>query len=114
MRVLERMGLVEEIKKRETRAGSITMVNENGKVVARLPDGFTSGELEILRGDLANVLYEATRDSAEYVFGDSVELIIQQPDGGRCEVRQRKDATVRLCCGRGWAALECESGCLWR
>ena len=48
------------------------MVNENGKVVARLPDGFTSGELEILRGDLANVLYEATRDRAEYVFGDSV------------------------------------------
>ena len=87
MRVLERMGLVEEMKKRETRAGSITMVNENGKVVARLPDGFTSGELEILRGDLANVLYEATRDSAEYVFGDSVELIIQQPTG-RCEVRR--------------------------
>jgi 2-polyprenyl-6-methoxyphenol hydroxylase-like FAD-dependent oxidoreductase len=81
MRVLERMGLVEEIKKRETRAGSITMVNENGKVVARLPDGFTSGELEILRGDLANVLYEATRDNAEYVFGDSIESVGQMPDG---------------------------------
>src|SRR5579864_6049276 len=56
MRVLERMGLVEEIRKRETRAGSITMVNQSGRVVARLPDGFTSGELEILRGDLAQVL----------------------------------------------------------
>ena len=81
MRVLERMGLVQEIGKHETRAGSITMVNEKGKVVARLPDGFTSGELEILRGDLANVLYEATRDGAEYVFGDSIESTTQMPDG---------------------------------
>jgi 2-polyprenyl-6-methoxyphenol hydroxylase-like FAD-dependent oxidoreductase len=81
MRVLERMGLVEEIKNRETRAGSITMVNESGKIVARLPDGFTSGELEILRGDLANVLYEATCESAEYVFDDSIESIVQMADG---------------------------------
>ncbi len=81
MRVLERMGLVQEIRKHETRAGSITMVNENGKVVARLPDGFTSGELEILRGDLAQVLYEATHDGAVYVFGDSIESTTQMPDG---------------------------------
>src|ERR1700744_3799469 len=81
MRVLERMGLIEEIKKRETRAGSITMVDESGKVVAKLPDGFTSGELEVPRGDLAKVLYEATRDNAEYVFADSIESIAQMPDG---------------------------------
>lgn len=81
MRVLDRMGLVSEIKKRETRAGSITMVNESGKVVARLPDGFTSGELEILRGDLAKVLYEATCNGTQYVFGDSIGSIDQMPDG---------------------------------
>jgi len=51
------MGLVEAVKKHETRTGSITMVNANNQVVARLPDGFTSGELEILRGDLATLLY---------------------------------------------------------
>jgi 2-polyprenyl-6-methoxyphenol hydroxylase-like FAD-dependent oxidoreductase len=81
MRVLERMGLVEEIKRRETRAGSITMVDENNKVLARMPDGFTSGELEIRRGDLAEVLYAATRGDAEYVFGDSIASI-RQSDAG--------------------------------
>ena len=81
MHVLERMNLVEEIKKRETRAGAITMVDENDKIEARLPDGFTSGELEILRGDLANVLCEATSHDVEYVFGDSIQAIEQTADG---------------------------------
>lgn len=81
MRVLERMGLVDAIRQHETRTGSITMVNEHGKVVATLPDGFTSGELEIQRGDLAKVLYEATRGDAEYIFDDSVRSMTETPDG---------------------------------
>jgi 2-polyprenyl-6-methoxyphenol hydroxylase-like FAD-dependent oxidoreductase len=46
-----------------------------------LPDGFTSGELEILRGDLAQVFYEATRNSAEYVFDDSIQSMTEAADG---------------------------------
>jgi 2-polyprenyl-6-methoxyphenol hydroxylase-like FAD-dependent oxidoreductase len=81
MRVLERMALVDAVKARETRTGSITMVDEKNKVVAKLPDGFTSGELEILRGDLAQLLYEATRSRANYVFDDSIQSICQTTDG---------------------------------
>src|ERR1700761_1926259 len=62
MTALEKMDIVSEIKKHETRAGKITIVNKNNKKIASMPDGFTSGELEILRGDLANVFYEATKD----------------------------------------------------
>jgi len=80
MNVLERMELVDAIRQHETRTGSITMVNEKNQVVARLPDGFTSGELEILRGDLARLLYEATKDDAEYVFDDSIQAIHQTTD----------------------------------
>jgi 2-polyprenyl-6-methoxyphenol hydroxylase-like FAD-dependent oxidoreductase len=80
-RVLERMGLLDAVKAHETRTGSITMVDENNKVIARLPDGFTSGELEILRGDLANLLYEVTRSAATYVFDDSIRSIVQNVDG---------------------------------
>ncbi len=81
MTVLERMELVDAIRQRETRTSSITMVNEKNQVVARLPDGFTSGELEILRGDLAQLLYETTKDDAEYVFDDSIQAIQQANDG---------------------------------
>lgn len=78
MTVLERMGLVDAIRQHETRTGSITMVNEKNQVVARLPDGFTSGELEILRGDLARLLYETTKGDAEYVFDDSIQASSRQ------------------------------------
>lgn len=81
MEVLRRMDLIGAIRKFETRTGRITMVDRNNKKLASMPDGFTSGELEIMRGDLANVLYEATRKNTEYIFNDSITGLTQRPDG---------------------------------
>jgi len=81
MKVLERMNIVEEIKKFETRAGKITIVDKNNKKLASMPDGFTSGELEIMRGDLANVFYEATKNNAEYIFDDSIAALQEDETG---------------------------------
>ena len=75
VRVLERMGLLAEVQRLQTRIGKITIVNSDNKKVASMPDGFTSGELEILRGDLARVFYEATQGSVEYLFDDSIAAI---------------------------------------
>lgn len=81
MQVLAQMNLLEEIRKYETRSGKISIVDKKNKEVARMPDGFTSGELEILRGDLANVLYEASKQDTEYIFDDSVSTISQDATG---------------------------------
>jgi 2-polyprenyl-6-methoxyphenol hydroxylase-like FAD-dependent oxidoreductase len=81
LRVLERMGLLPEIQRLQTRIGAITIVDRDNKKVARMPDGFTSGELEILRGDLATVFFEATRATTEYIFDDSVAAIDESPAG---------------------------------
>jgi 2-polyprenyl-6-methoxyphenol hydroxylase-like FAD-dependent oxidoreductase len=78
MKALERMGLADAAKQHETRTGSITMVNAKDQTIARLPDGFTSGELEILRGDLAQLFYEATCRDAEYLFDDSIRSIVEK------------------------------------
>jgi 2-polyprenyl-6-methoxyphenol hydroxylase-like FAD-dependent oxidoreductase len=83
MKVLHRMGLVEAVKQHETRTASITMVNEKNEIVATLPDGFTSGELEILRGDLAQLLYDATCNGAEYIFDDSIQSISEEENEAR-------------------------------
>ncbi|MFZ0744859.1 MAG: FAD-dependent monooxygenase, partial [Terracidiphilus sp.] len=53
LRVLERMGLLSEVQRKQTRIGAISIMDRNNRKVASMPDGFTSGELEILRGDLA-------------------------------------------------------------
>jgi len=81
MDVLQKMDIVKEIKKFETRAGKITIVDKNNKKLAAMPDGFTSGELEILRGDLANVFYNATKDDTEYIFDDSITGMQQTANG---------------------------------
>lgn len=81
MQTLEKMDLVKEIRKYETRAGKITIVDKNNKKLAAMPDAFTSGELEILRGDLANVFYNATKDDTEYVFDDSITRVQQTANG---------------------------------
>jgi 2-polyprenyl-6-methoxyphenol hydroxylase-like FAD-dependent oxidoreductase len=81
MKVLERMGLIAEIRKLETRTGAITMVDKTNKKIASLPDGFTSGELEIMRGDLAGILYETTRHDAEYIFDDSIAEMTEGDHG---------------------------------
>src|ERR1700722_16388743 len=62
MEVLRRMQIVDEIRRFETRTGKVTMVDAQNKKVASMPDGFTSGELEIMGGALANVFYEATNN----------------------------------------------------
>src|SRR4051812_22288433 len=43
-------------------------------------DGFIA-DIEILRGDLSQVLYDDTRDGVEYVFGDRIAELSQDADG---------------------------------
>lgn len=81
VRVLERMGLLPDVQRMQTRIGAITIVDQNNKKLASMPDGFTSGELEILRGDLAGIFHEATREDTEYIFDDSIASM-QETDSG--------------------------------
>jgi 2-polyprenyl-6-methoxyphenol hydroxylase-like FAD-dependent oxidoreductase len=81
MEVLRRMDLINEIRRYEVRTGKITVVDEHNKKITSMPDGFTSGELEIMRGDLAGVLYEATKDNTEYIFNDTITGLTQGPHG---------------------------------
>src|SRR5580698_7666914 len=81
LRVLERMGLLPAVQQKQTRIGAITIVDRNNRKVASMPDGFTSGELEILRGDLAAIFHEATRETTEYIFDDSIAAIEESEAG---------------------------------
>ncbi|WP_231639149.1 tryptophan-rich sensory protein [Sphingomonas profundi] len=61
-------------------------VKDDGKVAAQFlaadtgADGPTA-EMEILRGDLARLLYESAREHATYRFGDSIARVEQAGDG---------------------------------
>ncbi|MFG1753175.1 FAD-dependent monooxygenase [Streptosporangium sandarakinum] len=79
--VLERMGILDDVRRARTGMGAMWYVNESGKKLAAMPADLFSGDIEILRGDLARILYEATRDDVEYVFGDSIAAMTEDEHG---------------------------------
>ncbi len=81
LRVLDRMGLLEQVEAAATRMGDVTYVDGDGRPLVVTPASFQSGELEILRGDLSRILYDATKDDVEYVFGDSITGVLDHDDG---------------------------------
>jgi len=56
-------------------------VHERERPLYTLPAAFASGEVEIQRGDLSRILYEASRAHAEYLFGDQIIDLTTHADG---------------------------------
>src|SRR4051794_29961012 len=81
MELLDRMGITDAVRARQTGMGTQTFVDGTGRAIVEMPSLFFSGEVEIARGDLAQVLHERTRDDVEYVFGDSVTALTDTGDG---------------------------------
>jgi 2-polyprenyl-6-methoxyphenol hydroxylase-like FAD-dependent oxidoreductase len=85
MEVIDRMGLMPEIDKASTAMRGGAWVDDSGKALATLGPELiglrSAGDDEVLRGDLAHILFDATKDSVEYLFGDSITGLVQQADG---------------------------------
>ncbi|KAK1180532.1 FAD-dependent monooxygenase [Streptomyces sp. NBS 14/10] len=79
--ILRRMGILDDLERARTGMGSMSYVNSAGKPVSEMPADLFAGDLEILRGDLARILYDATKEYTEYVFGDSITSLTEDPDG---------------------------------
>ncbi|TDD49309.1 FAD-dependent oxidoreductase [Nonomuraea terrae] len=77
--VLDRMALLEQAEALDLRLGDAAMADE----YAAMPVAICAGDLEILRDDLAGLLYQATRREVEYVFGDSIATLEQTADDVR-------------------------------
>ncbi|CAK4031791.1 related to salicylate 1-monooxygenase [Lecanosticta acicola] len=109
--VVQRMGLEDTIRSRATNEKGLRFVDSNDTVKAEFPvgegEGFT-GDIEILRGDLAGVLYDRTRGigEIEYVFGERVSHLVEGNDGIHVEFENglpgmRVDAVIAA---DGWAS----------
>ncbi|WP_158881729.1 FAD-dependent monooxygenase [Amycolatopsis anabasis] len=83
LEALSRMGILDEVRERATGMGEMTYVDGRGRKITSLPSVAFSGELEILRGDLVEILHRRTAGEAEYLFGDSITGIEQGADGVR-------------------------------
>ena len=84
--VIRRMGLDAAVRAARTDTAGAYTVDVDGNVLETYRadddggDGYIS-EIEILRGDLSQVLHDDTRDGVEYVFGDRIAGLTQDADG---------------------------------
>ncbi|MFG1785107.1 FAD-dependent monooxygenase [Rhodococcus oryzae] len=81
LQMLTRMGLLDEIRELRTPEGRLNVIDADGRTLASLPPEFTGGDVEIQRGDLAQLLFDKTEAYTEYVFGDSITGLTDTEEG---------------------------------
>ncbi|MGW4380424.1 FAD-dependent monooxygenase [Kitasatospora sp. NPDC004531] len=85
--VLRRMGVLDELRALDTGGSPMTFTDRHGRVRLRLPAEFAGGEIEIPRGELAQLLYRHSESTTEYRFGDTVTALHQDDRGVHVEFR---------------------------
>ncbi|MGI5500242.1 FAD-dependent monooxygenase [Lentzea sp. CA-135723] len=80
------MGLEKQVRAARTETAGAHTVDADGTVLETYRaeddggDGYIA-DIEILRGDLSQLLYDDTRDGVEYVFDDRISELTQDADG---------------------------------
>ncbi|MGK5629762.1 FAD-dependent monooxygenase [Streptomyces sp. URMC 123] len=97
--VLERMGVLDELRAIQTGGSPIRFVDECGRPLLRLPGELSGGDVEVLRGDLARVLYEHSLPYTEYVFGDTITGLHETDAGVEVRFRHRAPRVFDLVIG---------------
>lgn len=97
--VLERMGVRDEIFRRQTGRTDIQFASASGRQHAVMTGEFLGGDVEILRGDLAAIFHESTAGRCEYLFGDSVAALAETAGGVRVEFQNAPARTFDLVAG---------------
>lgn len=83
--VARRMGIEHTIREATTGEKGTRFINMDGGTVAEFPAATSdtagaTAELEILRGDLARIIIDATPAGVEYIFGDVITGINESSD----------------------------------
>lgn len=83
--VIDRMGLLPQAEAARTTTDTMTLVRPGRPDVtinpAQLLAGVSDRHVEIMRGDLARILFEATREHTTYTFGKTIEVLLEHAGG---------------------------------
>ena len=94
------MGVEDAIRSRTVNDDGIKFVDANNKTFASFPASDSTAslvrEIEIMRGDLADVFYQATKDETEYIFDDRVSSLTESEKGITVGFKNGGDRTFDL------------------
>ncbi|SFP39795.1 2-polyprenyl-6-methoxyphenol hydroxylase [Amycolatopsis arida] len=103
--VVERMGVLDEIRATATGMRGMSFVDESGTELMRSTEETLTGgrldspDVEIMRGDLAGILRRASAGGTEYVFGDRITGLAQSAEGVEVTFAHGAPRTVDLVIG---------------
>ncbi|GAA4233097.1 2-polyprenyl-6-methoxyphenol hydroxylase-like FAD-dependent oxidoreductase [Streptosporangium album] len=86
MDIVDKMGLITPVQAKRTGTEWLAFRSENSDhlhelEIGRLMSVVSDRHVEIMRDDLGEILYEATRHDVEYLFGDSIAAMAESADG---------------------------------
>ncbi|EGD54589.1 FAD-dependent monooxygenase [Gordonia neofelifaecis] len=81
LELLARTGILDDVRAAQTVKTDWRMVDADDRVRAVVPGEFIGGDLEILRGDLAQILYAHSKGDADFVFDDEIVGLNETPAG---------------------------------
>ena len=94
------MGVDKAIRARTVTDEGIKFVDANNKPYASFPATSDTAslvrEIEILRGDMADVFYQATKSETEYIFDDRITALNETPQGTTVEFKNSPARTFDL------------------
>jgi 2-polyprenyl-6-methoxyphenol hydroxylase-like FAD-dependent oxidoreductase len=102
--VVERMGLIGQMRERSLDQRGVAWIKSDGRRRAEMPvtafhgNGLVS-KLEILRGDLVDVLYQATKDQTDYRFNNGITELSQNGDAVEATLTDGAKLSVDLVVG---------------
>ena len=85
--VVERLGILPEVRRRRTRMNGMSMLDGDGNELWRSTEmALSSGRLdsddvEVLLEDLSLLIHDSTKDDVAYLFGDSITSLTQDEHG---------------------------------
>jgi 2-polyprenyl-6-methoxyphenol hydroxylase-like FAD-dependent oxidoreductase len=79
MQIVTKMGLLEQVRSKATGTETLVIHRADTKPATvdlrKLYTAISADHLEIMRDDLSEIFYDATRDNVEYVFADAITSI---------------------------------------
>jgi 2-polyprenyl-6-methoxyphenol hydroxylase-like FAD-dependent oxidoreductase len=100
--VARRTGILDAARAAAAGTRGMSYVNSDGKRLASVNAAFgvvDPQDVEIVRGDLVSILYEATRNDVEYIFDDSISDLTDAADGVTVTFERSAPRTFGLVAG---------------
>lgn len=84
--ISRKMGILEDLQAADTKLEDVRFYDDDDNVVASMDRNFgagggIAGDIEVLRDDLAALLYNKIKDKVQFKFGNSITKLTEDADG---------------------------------